>query len=282
MYTAGQGEVVGAVAPVSAPTSTRVEVMGPTEEVAFPNLCIRCGEMPQGTVDLYKIFFRAEYEGPSRHVLSRVRVPVCSACRAQHLQEQSAIPGAIRNRLYGQWALKALPYIFPLGVCLWFVRELTPKFLRELAEKGWQPAHFAGTAIWMAIVGFFALMALMFARMIINGGEFLLHEGEPGTSDQYCLVEHGPLWSLFIVPVVPTGVQRAMQFTDDRSEIFDGERHNYWFQNPIIGQQFAALNASRRWNPRAPRARRAANARWVLIAVVLVIGILGMIFGKGH
>ena len=65
----------------------------------------------------------------------------------------------------------------------------------------------------------------------------------------------------------------AVDFTDDRSELFDVERHLFTFQNEEVTAKFAVLNANRRWNPTSSRARIANKAQWALMSGFLLVGL---------
>lgn len=263
------------------PFRTTHEVVSPTNQVAFPPLCVRCGEGASQRLSIHKLFVRSGgSDSPSYHVFEELQAPVCDSCLDNHNRTLPPIAGHIRNRLLGIWLLRCLPYLFPLWVCSFFIKELAPKFLKAFAQYGLQPAHYLDVGLWFAVTAFFGLLAAMFINRIIKAGEELIYNGNGSIDDRYVQIERGPLGSHFIVPIEPTPTMRSVDFTDDRSELFDSERHYYTFTNPVVAEQFAALNAHRTWNPNAPHAKRAATARWVLIAVVLIIGILGMIFGK--
>jgi hypothetical protein len=68
-------------------------------------------------------------------------------------------------------------------------------------------------------------------------------------------------------------VLAAVDFADDRSELFDVERHLFTFQNGEVTAKFAVLNADRRWNPTSTRARLAKKARWALMIGFLLVGL---------
>jgi hypothetical protein len=71
----------------------------------------------------------------------------------------------------------------------------------------------------------------------------------------------------------PTSVLRAIDFTDDRRELFDAERHLFTFENLEVSAKFAALNADRKWDPTSTGARLADRARWVLMIGLLLLGL---------
>ena len=81
--------------------------------------------------------------------------------------------------------------------------------------------------------------------------------------------------------VVPlTSVTSAFDYTDDQSELFDGERRTYRLRNPTFAEAFRYANEHRRWDPRGARAAAGHRGRIALIilivvaAVVLLVGTL--------
>jgi hypothetical protein len=68
-------------------------------------------------------------------------------------------------------------------------------------------------------------------------------------------------------------VLAAVDFTDDRSELFDTERHLFTFENVEVRAKFAELNANRKWEPTSTRARIAQRTRWTLMIGFLLVGL---------
>lgn len=243
-----------------------VEVVGPLSRARFPEVCVSCGEHPERTLPVRKVFWSSGGDDrPSYHFTDGVEAPFCRGCIQQHRSEQRPIPREVRARLLRSWLVQSLPFIVPLGVNLWLVAILTPNLLEAVAAGGdpWE------VGIWTAVCGFFGVMAVVFFSMIWKRGRRLTLVPADG-SPHYAQVEPGPLGSRFIVSAEPTSVFRALDFTDDRSKLFEPERHRFTFRNHGVAARFSELNADREWDPASRRAQLAAQARWALAAVVFL------------
>jgi hypothetical protein len=250
-----------------------VMVVGPLRHAEFPPLCARCGAEPAGTLPVTRLFWRAPHESPGYYLTGGVEVPFCAPCIQAHRAETRPVPAEVRRRLLRAWLVKALPYLLPLGVNLWLVSVLAPNLLRALRPGGDR----LEVLVWGAATAFFALLALAFFRMIRTAGSALIADPADRSAGSYVQVERGPLGCRFIVPGEPSSVLRAVTFTDDRSELFDAERHMFTFENREVADQFAELNAERRWDPRSGGARAARALRWTLMAGIVLGGLYLMV-----
>jgi hypothetical protein len=249
---------------------TSVEIMGPLHHAQFPKVCVKCGTSTTRTLPVTKLFWRASTrDRPSYYVIGEVDAPFCPACIRTHERELQPIEPGVKRRLLRKWLVQALPYLFALGVNLWFVSIMAPKLLEALTEGGelWE------ILIWGGLCAFFGLLAMTFYRMIRDRGRRLILEPENPSQPRYVQVESGLLGSRFIVPTEPTSVLAAVDFTDDRSELFDTERHLFTFENVEVRAKFAELNANRKWEPTSTRARIAQRTRWTLMIGFLLVGL---------
>lgn len=245
-----------------------VEVVGPLRHARFPALCVRCAAPADRALPVRKLFWHDGGEnGGSYHYVATVAAPACAGCIGAHERELRPIPAEVKRRLLRGWLVAALPFAVPLAVCTWLLAVLGPNLLEALAER--DPAS---AAVWGAACGFFALLWLMFLRLVMQGGwPMILAPG--GSAPAYAQAERGPLGSRFVVPAEPTSLTRALDFTDDVSRLFEGERHRFSFRNREVAAGFAELNAHREWDPASPRAQLAARARLGLVVAAVALGL---------
>lgn len=263
--------VVETAAPGGIEDANRVEVVGPVHAALFPGMCARCGAGADlRTLPVVKLFWRTS-DDSSYYVTQAVDAPFCAGCVRAHERELQPIDPSVRQRLLRKWLVEALPYFVPLGVCLWllavFVPKLVPAVLVFRRDDAWE------AVVWGAVSAFFGLLALMFVQMIRRSGRSLILDPAAPVRGSYVRIERGPLGSRFTIPVEPTSALRAVDFTDDRSELFEPERHLFTFQNGEVAARFVELNAGREWDPASPRALWARTARWVLTGVVVLVGL---------
>ncbi len=196
-----------------------------------------------------------------------MQAPCCEECLQAHERERTPIAEDVKKRLLRSWMIQALPFLLPLGVCLWMLAFVVPGMLRSMGDE------WIGILFGLGIAGFFATMAAAFLYLILKPGRQLIHD----PSEAYVQIEAGPLGSRFIVPAPPTVLISSVDFTGDRSEAFEGERHLFTFRNGLVASHFTHLNQDRTWNPASPRARFAAYLRWALVIAVLLVGLYYMV-----
>lgn len=253
---------------------SEVEVVGPLRGVRFPEYCLKCGRETRRTLRIAKLFRRTGRRDGRRqvyYVLGEVDAPFCEECIRIHERERQPIAPEVRRRLLLTWLLHSLPFVFPLGASLFFLKILIPEAREALAGEP-QRAEILFTA---GLIGFFVLTSLSFLFLIFRRGRTL--RIVPNDSSSYVEIESGPLGSRLTVPTSPTSVSGALDFSDNRSQVFDAERHLYAFRNDGVAAEFAQLNADRTWNPASPRARIAAGLRWALLIAVLLFGLYQMV-----
>ena len=274
-------EILRASSGEHGPTSSaapHIVVTGPVHEARFPPLCARCGAAAGRTLSIQKLFWRSGGdEGSPYHVLGEVHAPFCERCLAQHAREARPIDPRIKRTLYRRWLLNELPFLFPVGVLLFVFVVAARATLEALAHRvpPWQAAAPAGMAL------FFALCIRGFYRGFRRHGEQLIHEREPRSRRTYVQIERGPLGSRFIVEMEPTQVQLAVDFSDDVSEPFEGERHQFTFQSAEMAARFRELNVGRARSPTSRRARLATVAQFTVILAIALVLVYALIFDRG-
>jgi hypothetical protein len=163
------------------------------------------------------------------------------------------------------WLGKAFPPLIPVPVCLFFLFITIPILLRVMAEqRPWLHLLTIG-----GISAFFALLGAHCLWTAYGFGQRLMID-DWSQEGRYIQIERGPLGCRFIVPVTPTSIESAVDFTCDISDLFEGERHQFLFENPDVAVRFADANTDRQWDPVSPGAQTARIARGILIAVVLL------------
>ncbi len=249
-----------------------VEVVGSLGHARFPDLCVKCGTPANRTLAINKLFYCDNGDNPGYFYASGVAAPACPACIRAHESEQRPIAPEMRSKLLRKWALESLPFVFPLGVNLWFLTIFVPKLL-EAVREGTDPAEMA---IWGGVSALFGLLALMFWRMIMQKGRPLIL-APADTYARWVRVEKGPLGSRLVAVTDPTPVMRSVDFTADISEMFEPERHRFSFRNFEVADRFAELNADREWDPASTRAQLARRGRMAVIGAVALAVIYALV-----
>ncbi len=198
---------------------------------------------------IQKLFYRHDYDGPSSYIFGDVEAPVCGHCLQVQEREKATIPQTIRKRLLRRWFVEVLPFFFPFGCALWFLKIVIPLFAKSLVHHN----HLWEVGLIGGICAFFGFAAWAFYNLAREKGKQLIYDAGGLPPDTYVLIERGPLGCRFTVPTEPTSVERAVNFTDDRKNVFDAERHLYIFENTAVAAKFAEMNADRTWDPNAPR-----------------------------
>jgi hypothetical protein len=244
------------------------EVTGPLGSAEFPRLCLKCGAPAAGNVPVMHLYWRTFSDSPSYHEVDGVHAPFCSSCLQAHAREARPIPQDVKSKLLLSWFIQALPYLFPLGVSLFFVKVTVPILLRTLGQK----AEWWETLLTAALVLFFVGLTMMFVNLIRAKGGMLIHHAGGGDGNNV-QVETGPLGCCFVYGTEPTSIQQAIHFSDDLSELFEPRRHQYTIENDQAARAFAELNAHRKWDPKSVRAKAAGTGRKLVIGALVVFGI---------
>lgn len=244
---------------------TRVKVTGPLHAVRFPDACAACGAPARGALRVEKMFRRTSDDSPTRYLFAALDVPFCDDCRARHAGELTPVDPAVLRRLRWGFVVRCLPYVIPIGVLLWIIPQVILPMAREFLREG-TPGW--GTLIGVGIVAFFGVSLASFVHLVNQARKDLTapYAGDP--NDTYVRRERVLLGRNAVIPGAPTSVLAAANFTDDQSELFEPERRTFTFRDPVFAAQFAALNADRLWDAKAPRARR---ARWLRKAALYAV-----------
>jgi len=184
----------------------RLELVGPLQDLEFPELCPACGAKASGAIDIRKVFLNTDGEDP-RHVLAEVRVPFCDNCVAQHVQEVSERPRVPAYRFPKILDLLLVSIWGAMGIFFLYV-------MIGVASKG------ATIPAW--ILGYMGIACLVFWVIGIRRAARVP-------------------WYERVLP--QTGVTSAFDFGDEKMELFEKSRRSYAIRNGEFAERFAALNA---------------------------------------
>ena len=255
----------------------RVEIAGALAEVRFPALCARCAAPPAGTLSVCKMFRHTHSESPTTWAFAAVAVPFCAPCiDAHHAERRPPDPKTLR-KLRNTFLVRLLPYVIPVVVIVYMIKEFLRPTLRELRE-----GDLTGALIFSIPVLIFSALLLMFWRLVRKARQDLIapYGGDPNA--QYVEFVRGHFGATYVIPGPPTSPLAAVDFTDDEAGLFEGTRRTFTFANPAVGARFAAENAALVWHANAPAARRATwlrHALYVGIGVAVAVGLLLEYFG---
>jgi hypothetical protein len=243
----------------------RVELAGALADVRFPPLCARCATPPAGTLAVSKMFRRVSSESPAYHVHAALPVPFCAPCLQAHEAERRPPDPKTLARLRNTFLLRLLPYVIPVFVIVFMLKEFLRPTLRELGE-----GDVTSALLFSIPVLFFGALLLMFWRLVRKAREGLIgpYTGDPNA--QYVEFVRGHFGATYVIPGPPTSPLAAVDFTDDESGVFEGTRRTFTFANAHVGRAFEAANAALVWHPDAPPARR---ARWMRHALLVGLGV---------
>lgn len=227
----------------------RFVLRGEPADAAMPPLCAHCGQPAAERVTVEKVFRRTSSDDPTRHVIAGVAVPFCGACAAQH-RTAAVPPTRWQALLTGLMNFDILGAVMP---------ALAGLFVLHLALKDLLKGRFVSSLFVLALAAMFFGIAWLQRRHV------------------WAATEH--------LRVAPQGeVGRAFDFSDDVAPAFEPPRFVCTIRDGRFAAAFAALNAERVYRPESPRARqeqqRASRKLWLAVAVMIVIALLGMLFGS--
>jgi hypothetical protein len=218
----------------------RFELVGPLDDLDFPELCPVCGAKATGALDVRKVFLNTEGED-RRHVLAEVRVPFCSSCIAQHEREAKQQP---RVRAY------RFPKILDFAlVSIWGVMGVFFLYVAASVSGG-------GGAIPALILTYMGIACLAFWVLGVRGASRVP-------------------WYERVPP--QTSVTNAFDFGDETLELFEKSARRYSIRNAEFAERFAALNAEKR--PRRNPARVRWKAIVLLIVMLAILAAI-IIWGE--
>ncbi len=260
-----------------APAPYRVEIAAPLADVRFPPLCARCAAPPAGKLALTKMFRHTHSESPTTYAFGAVAVPFCGDCLAAHERERRPPEPRVLRSLRNQFLLRLLPYVIPVAVIAFMIKEFLRPTLRALTK-----GDVTGALLYAVPVAFFALLGLMFWRLVRKAREGLIapysgpYRGDP--DEQYVDVVRGQLGIHCIIPGPPTSTLAAVDFGDEDYQFFEANRRTFTFANAEVGERFAAENAALVWHPDSPAARRGARLRHAALVVVAVVVVAVVVY----
>jgi hypothetical protein len=220
------------------PADAPVLVVGRPSAVAFPPVCTCCAQPASRRFRYGQAFPRFGDEGQLLgYQVYHADIPLCAACL--ETQHRLAPPLSVVRRLL-------------LLARTWFVIGLAGGTLvcLYLLQMAWREVLRGRSALVELVIGtVFALIAIYHFRAAWNASRHLAIPPE-------------------------TQVTSALAFSDDLSQLFEPERHEYRFQNPVVAERFRAANAGRQWVADSSRARIASNGRIVVVALVVAAAVL--------
>jgi hypothetical protein len=253
-----------------------IEVAGTPRSAVFPPLCVRCGAPGVAAVRIIKVFRRPYLRGEQAYGIYSVDAPVCAACHELHRSEEKPPDPAVRRGRLWRWYRDALfPYALPLAALGVITTMVGPPLIPEVARNYGVPA----SLIWGGVAAFFAALMLVFFSIFVAHGMWRLIAVPPGAGGSWhARLERGPFGARLFLPVKPTAVVSAVDFSDNLGDILAGERHRFRFRNFEVGTRFAEANVGRVWNPRSPRSR-ISFAVWCILFAGLILLVLLAEFG---
>jgi hypothetical protein len=259
---------------------TRVQLAGALHGVRFPAACAACGAATRETLPLEKLFRRHRRRRGNSYHFEAVDVPFCDGCRARHAAELPPPDPAVHRTLRWQFVVRVLPYVIPLAVIAYL---FTVALLPMAAGVAGQPARAAdGTPNYallgaLGIFAFFAACLAWFLVLVNRARRNLVWGTWTGVSETHVRRELLLFGRNAAIAGPPTSVLAAVDFSDDRAELFEPERHTFTFRDATFAEQFRSLNADRVWTGTSARARWARTARNVLGAALLGAAALALL-----
>ncbi len=221
-----------------------MQLTGSPGKLAFPAVCARCGAPAGRRIRVEKVFSRSDGDLRTAYAVLRTDVPFCLTCTSKHRSEATGRPFGERVVSLFRSALLVPALGFAMAA-LWSLLQVI-----DHVGSGESALRFAG------LFAGFALLALVCTRAALR------------RTHRYRVAE-------------PSSVTSAFDFTDDLSEMFERERHDYRLANPVFGDAFVAVNASRVWHSDSGRARAGDRGRSAVLLLsltggVAVLGWLGL------
>jgi len=214
---------------------------GPPLKLALPDVCARCGQ--PATKRLYWEKVIASYDSDSgySHEVVASRAPFCGPCLEQHEREIRRMP--LWKQLLQMFRSRLMFSAVLAGIATTIAAiQLVPNPVT---------AQWSDVIMFAGITGFFALISL---------GSLL------------------GAWRSTRAHRVPplTTIAGSFSFSDDLSEMFEGERHRYVIVNDVFFEALLAANRDKVWKPGSERARRASRLRTALyvaggVAVAVIL-----------
>lgn len=228
--------------------SHRFTLQGSPSSLSFPRLCPNCGDPASSEIEYAKVFRRVHTDAPTEHIVTSVRVPICSRCAAAHHQ-QAAPPSQLSKVLSSFATGEMLGAVLPAMAAL---------FVFYLALKELVKGRFDAFGIFVVVGAFFALIAWSQRRHVWR------------TTDH-----------LRVAP--PTEMTKAFDFSDNIAPAFESPRFICTMRDERFAEAFSTLNRQFEYRSGSPSAiadrAQASRTTWLIGAAIMVIALLGYLFG---
>ena len=219
-----------------------VTLTGRPSQLAMPGCCANCGSPAGGWLRIEKVFRRDGGDDGVNYVVSAAQVPFCPLCIARHQGEVVTVS--------------------PLHRMLLCFRQ--PIIISALSMGAM--ALFLAPQALEAVLGGNGVGGLLFLGIVLLFGLIAVASG-------YAAFQLSRRHA--VVPL--TSVTSAFDYTDDQSELFDGERRTFRLRNPTFAEAFGYANEHRRWDPRGARAAAGHRGRIALIVVIVVAAVVMLV-----
>lgn len=160
-------------------------------------------------------------------------MPFCESCQEQHRRELPVVSPWARFRLACRSEMMIAAAVIGL-TSLFFLKEAVIKLVVRGTYASW---------FLMAFAGVLGLMAWLSWRAAYRATNYLT-VGRP------------------------TSISSAFDFSDDQSELFEGERRTYTLRNRAFAEAFRTGNRDLTWSPDSPAAQTAARRRKIVYFVL--------------
>ncbi|MBC7954921.1 MAG: hypothetical protein H7Y33_03495 [Cytophagales bacterium] len=226
----------------------RFTLQGSPSSLSFPPLCPNCGGAAAETIEYAKVFRRVHTDAPTEHIVTSVRVPMCSQCAALH--HQQAAPPSQLSKVLSSFATGDM-----LGAVL---PAIAAVFVAYLALKELVKGRFDAFGIFVLVAAFFAVIAWSQRRHVWQATHHLR-----------------------VAPA--TDMTQAFDFSDDIASAFESPRFICSMRDERFANAFSALNSELKYRADSASAvadRKQANrTMWLVGAVVVALALLGYLVG---
>jgi hypothetical protein len=208
--------------------------------LALPDVCARCGQPAPKRLYWDKVIDSYDSDSGYTHEVVGARAPFCGRCLERHEREIRRMP--VWKQLLQMFRSRLMYSAALAGVAAIVAAiQLIPNPVN---------AQWSDVVMFAGIVGLFTLISL--------GSLF-------------------GAWRSTRAHRVPpvTAIAGSFSFSEDISEMFEGERHRYVMVNDAFFEALLAANRDKVWKPGSGRARRASWIRKVLyVAAGVGIGVV--------
>jgi hypothetical protein len=216
----------------------QLELRGHMGSLTWPSVCAWCGTTASGRIHVPKSFLRPRMHGrrspTMRTIIIRAAdVPFCAECSARHeatVQRPTLAAQLFRTLL--------TPLLIPM------IGSVIMGTLTWRAARDIRPGD-PGSLIPWSIIGLFVF--IFFWSLVGAWRSSRAHRIEKQTD-----------------------VTLACDFSDDVSQLFEGERRIYKMRNREFAESFASLNRDRAWTEADDR--RSSRHSLIILGVIVAVG----------